>query len=74
MQTEVTHGEAVPAPLTALVRMSHEHGHHATTTAGRVALCAIALGVVVRVAARLPQGCRERKVLARAAEELRQVV
>lgn len=58
----------------ALAELGVEHGHQSATTAGRLALCAMALAVVVRVAARMPKGSAERKALARAAAELREVV
>lgn len=75
-------GEAVPAPpqtlyastSAALAQLSHEQGHYAASSAGRLALCAMALAVVVRAATKMPTGCPERDALAKAARQLREVV
>ena len=76
--TYVEHGEAVPAPhigaAVVLAQLSHDQGHLVSTAAGRVALCAMSLAVVVRCAGKMPSGTAERQALARAVTELRRVV
>jgi hypothetical protein len=64
----------VAATTAALTQLTFEQGHQTTTAYGRLALCAMALAVIVRVAAQMPRGCPERQALARASAELRQVV
>jgi hypothetical protein len=62
------------ATTAALAQLSIEQGHQTHTAAGRLALCAMALAVVVRVAVKLPADSPERRAAVRAVAELRQVV
>jgi hypothetical protein len=70
-------GTAVPvaADMTvSLATLGYEQSHLVVSLSGRMAFAALALGTIVRCAARMPKGCPERVALAKAAEALREVV